>query len=113
MNQNWKDALTALRGEFKEPENSESTETNEENSKIPQVDPIKIVTDKKGRNGKTSTIIEGFTIPQEEVEDLARQLKQKLGVGGSIRPGEILVQGNHKESVAKFLIALKFKIKIL
>lgn len=109
----WKDALSAARNNF-EPANDENIIQNDSEpiEKSPaQKGPVTVVTDKKGRNGKTATIIEGLTIPQNEVEDLARKLKQKLGVGGSVREGEILVQGDHKESVKKFLTVLNFKVK--
>lgn len=112
MNIDWKDALSALRDNVapaSEDENEEKIETSE--SKVSQKSPLTIITDKKGRNGKIATIIEGFTIPQADVEDLARKLKQKLGVGGSVREGEILIQGNHKEKVTEFLKSLNFKTK--
>ena len=67
--------------------------------------------DRKGRNGKIATIIEGFIVSQQEVENIARELKQKLGVGGSVRQGEILIQGDHKNVVQKFLESKNFKIK--
>ena len=75
--EDWKDALSALRSGFNEPEETtnESTQTEKE---LTQKSPLTIVTDKKGRNGKIATIIEGFEIPQEEVEEIARKLKQKF-----------------------------------
>ena len=107
----WKEALSAARNNFdKASDTKETTEINIEND-IKQKGSLTVIVDKKGRNGKTATIIEGFTIPIEEVEQLARSLKQKLGVGGSVRDGEILIQGNYKDKVAKFLTNLNFKVK--
>lgn len=112
MNNDWKDALSALRGNFNEPAPEDSNIENNIQPLTPlQKTPLTVVTDRKGRNGKTATIIEGFTVPQAEVEDLARKLKQKLGVGGSVREGEILIQGDHKDAVKKFLASLNFKTK--
>lgn len=113
MDNNWKDILCGLRSSLEEPQNNSSDDKlneEEENVNI-QRQPLMVITDKKGRNGKIATIIEGFTISQDEVEDIARKLKQKLGVGGSVREGEILIQGDHKEKVKKFLSDLKFKTK--
>ena len=109
----WKDALSAARNNFEEAPEEENSHDNFEESekKSTQQNPLTVITDKKGRNGKIATIIEGFTISQEEVENVARTLKQKLGVGGSVRPGEILIQGNHKDTVVNFLKKLQFKIK--
>lgn len=112
MNENWKDALSSLRDKMPVPENEDKEIFIEEiKSKYLQPSPLSIVIDRKGRNGKTATIIEGFTIQQEEIEDIARKLKQSLGVGGSVREGEILIQGDHKEKVKQFLIKSGFKTK--
>lgn len=113
MNNDWKDALASLRSNLNEPVNEEHVTLNEENTEKTrlQKNPLTIVTDKKGRNGKIATIVEGFTIPQQEVEDIARKLKQKLGVGGSVRDGEILIQGDYKDKVKQILSLFNFKTK--
>lgn len=105
----WKDALSSIRGDLDEPK--EGNEIKEEEVKKTQKTPLTVVIDKKGRNGKTATIIEGFEIPFEEVEEIARLLKQKLGVGGSVRDGEILIQGDHRDKVKSLLQSMDFKIK--
>ena len=112
MNNDWKDALSALRGSLDEPkEDKREIFIEEAKSKYLQPTPLTVVTDRKGRNGKTATIIEGFTIQQEEVEDYARKLKQKLGVGGSVRDGEILIQGDYKEQIKNLLQQFGFRTK--
>lgn len=112
MNEDWKSALSSLRDSLDEPIGEEDTNDKPSKDEKPQQKtPLTVVTDKKGRNGKTATIIEGFTIQQTDVEDIARKLKQKLGVGGSVREGEILIQGDHKETIKKFLSSLNFKTK--
>ena len=115
MANDWKDALSSLRSSLDEGgvSNETSTENNEEKTENIQKAPLSIIVDKKGRNGKVATIIEGFTIEEKEVEEIARKLKQKLGVGGSVRSSEILIQGNHKDAVVKFLQSLQFKTKII
>lgn len=111
MEKDWKDALNALRGSLNSaPPDDEKIEPEETKNKF-QKQPLHIITDKKGRNGKIATIIEGFTIDRDEVENIARQLKQKLGVGGSVRDREILIQGDHKETIKKFLNSLHFNTK--
>ena len=112
MKTDWKDALSALKGNMDETTNSSEPEEKEiHEEEKGQISPLTIVTDKKGRNGKIATIIEGFTIKQSEVENIARQIKQKLGVGGSVREGEILIQGDHKQVITKLLQSLNFKTK--
>lgn len=112
-NDDWKDALSALRGSLDEPKENDKKEiiVEEAKPKYLQPTPLTIVTDRKGRNGKTATIIEGFTIQQEEVEEYARKLKQKLGVGGSVRDGEILIQGDYKEQAKNLLNQFGFRTK--
>lgn len=110
---NWKDTLNNLRNSL-EPAPEETHEQSPQNEEIvspKQVGALTVVTDKKGRNGKIATIVEGFTIDSKEVETIARNIKQKLGVGGSVRDNEILVQGDHKKAVTDFLIKLNFKVK--
>lgn len=110
MSQDWKDALSSLRNSLDEPTEEFIKETKEEeNGEKTQKNPIRIVVDKKGRNGKVATILEGFTIDQKEVEALAKQIKQKFGVGGSVREGEILIQGDYRDKVKKLLQDLNFK----
>lgn len=113
MKEDWKDALSALRANLNEPENEDNHQIamEEVKPKFLQNDPLYIVTDRKGRNGKTATIIEGFTIQKEEVEEIARKLKQKLGVGGSTRNNEILIQGDYKEIIRDLLHQFGFKTK--
>lgn len=109
MNPDWKDMLSSLRGTLDEP-NEPVEETPKE--EVPtQKNPLTVVTDRKGRNGKTATIVEGFTLPQQQVEELARRLKQKLGVGGSVREGEVLIQGDRKKEVVEFLKNEGYKVK--
>ena len=110
MSQDWKDALSSLRNSLDEPTEEFIKETKEEeNGEKTQKNPIRIVVDKKGRNGKVATILEGFTIDQKEVEALAKQIKQNFGVGGSVREGEILIQGDYRDKVKKLLQDLNFK----
>lgn len=62
-----------------------------------------VETDKKGRKGKTATIITGFEGSAEELMALEKLLKIKCGVGGSSRGGEILIQGDVKHKVLDIL----------
>ena len=68
-----------------------------------------IVLERKGRGGKQATIVTGFVADDEAIKQVASQLKRKLGVGGSARGGEILIQGDFRQRVAEELRALGFK----
>jgi len=69
-----------------------------------------IAFERKGRGGKQATIVTGFVVDDETLKEVASQLKRTLGVGGSARGGEILIQGDHRERVREVLAAMGFNI---
>lgn len=74
---------------------------------------LDIVLERKGRAGKSATIITGFTIGDDEIAALASKLKSRLGTGGSARGGEILIQGDRRQDVLQFLKSQGYKARII
>lgn len=68
---------------------------------------LTISMERKGRGGKTATIIAGFTSP-EEASETASALKKRLATGGSARDTEVLIQGDRRTDVRTALIALGY-----
>ena len=65
----------------------------------------------KGRAGKTVTLIRGFEGTVQELKVLAKLLKQAVGVGGSIKDGEIIIQGNYREQLIEILQKMGHRVK--
>ena len=57
---------------------------------------------------KPTTVIRGLEV-RKDVQSIARELKTKLGTGGTYKNGQIILQGDHLESVKNFLVAKGFK----
>lgn len=63
-----------------------------------------------GRGGKTVTVVTGFVgIGQPEKEDLAKRMRQACGCGGTVKEGEIEIQGDQREKIAAILAAAGFR----
>ena len=109
----WKDMLGALRGELDDPVDDLAPVEGEKpvSKKTPGQPPLIISMEKKGRGGKTATIIEGFLCDQAQLEKVAAEIKKKLGTGGSARGGEILIQGDRRKEVAELLRSMDYKVR--
>jgi len=73
---------------------------------VPADGVIRIRREVKGRGGKTATVSTGFQLDDAGLKQLAAELKRSCGTGGSVKDGEILIQGDHRGTV---LAALKKK----
>ena len=63
------------------------------------------------KGGKVATIVSNFTGTENDLEALGKQLKAKCGVGGTVKDGIILLQGEHRDKVMGFLGGLGYKTK--
>ena len=72
---------------------------------------VRVTRDRKGRGGKTVTVITGIPASDETLAALAQQLKRLCGSGGTIKDGTIEIQGDHCDKVMAKLTALEYKVK--
>ncbi len=71
--------------------------------------PLRLRMERAGRGGKTVTVISGFVGSKSQLETLARQLKQQLGTGGSVKEEEIVMQGDIRKKLLELLQRLGYK----
>ena len=67
--------------------------------------------EKKGRRGKTVTVIQNLQLSADDIKSLSKRLKQACGSGGTVKDGAIEIQGDHRDKVAAELGALGYKTK--
>ncbi|MEG3847352.1 translation initiation factor [Microcoleus sp. herbarium19] len=108
---NNRSAKRVVYSEFGNTDNSAALERG-----TPEVPPnqqtLKVEASRKGRGGKTVTVISGFQGKPETLADLAKQLKAQCGTGGTVKENDIEIQGEHKQKLLEILTKLGYKAKI-
>ena len=83
----------------------ESIEEDEAETLPKNQQKLRVFMEKKGRGGKTVSLIKGFVGTEDDLKELGKLLKTKCGVGGSVKNGEIIIQGDFKQRITDLLKA--------
>jgi translation initiation factor 1 len=84
--------------------NFKTEEKNEDESLPAHEQLLKVRLDTKHRGGKLVTLVEGFSVKEDDLEKLGKQLKFFCATGGSVKNGEIIIQGDNREKILQWLI---------
>ncbi len=76
-----------------------------------QKEPLICKFEKKGRNGKPVTIVEGWEGSEEDLKKISKKIKTTLGIGGSEKDGTIIIQGDNRDKIMNILKELGYKTK--
>lgn len=107
--EDWKDKLGALKGLYPADEQTDSEqlaadEPTDDSPTLPRKQQkLRLAMERAGRGGKTVTLIRGFVGTDEEINALCKLLKQRCGVGGTAKEGEIIIQGDHRNRLMELL----------
>ena len=86
------------------PDFAYETEEEQEEETLPKErQRLRVAIEKKNRGGKTVTVVKGFVGTETDLKDLGKLLKTKCGVGGAVKEGEILIQGEWRDRLVSLL----------
>lgn len=72
---------------------------------------VRVSRETKGRRGKAVTVVRGAPLDATGLDDLARELKQLCGTGGTVKDGAVEIQGDQRERVAAALEQRGWRVK--
>ena len=87
-----------------DPDFDFSTPEEEVEELPPELQPLRIRLERKGRKGKEVTLVSGFEGPEARLQELGKWLRSQCGTGGSVKEGDILLQGDQRDKALQLLL---------
>lgn len=103
-NNDWKSRLGVVFSTSPDFAYTTDDEEPEVETLAPERQNLRIRLERKGRGGKTASIVDGFVGSDDDLECLAKMLKSKLGTGGSAKDGIIIIQGDVRDRLVELLL---------
>lgn len=72
---------------------------------------LRVALDKRNRGGKQVTVVADFVGSVDDLETLGKTLKTKCGVGGSVKDGQIIIQGDFRDKIVALLTTMGYKAR--
>ncbi|MCY7369179.1 MAG: translation initiation factor [Chamaesiphon sp.] len=90
----------------------EEPDPDETSELPPNQHKLKIEVSRKGKGGKTVTIVSGFQVSLETLNSLTKILKNQCGAGGALKDNSIEIQGDHRQKLLEIVTKLGYKAKL-
>ena len=94
------------------PDFEYTSETTEEQETLaPGKQRLRVALDRRNRGGKQVTLVADFVGTNDDLKELCKLLKQKCGVGGTAKDGEIIIQGDFRDKIVQILTEAGYKAR--
>ena len=111
INTNKMDLENQLKNLFPDHVSENVSEEKDSNDQVIWLQDDPIICKYEKRKGKPITILEGYTGANKDFKILAKELKQKLSVGGSFKDNKIIIQGDYRDKIMQMLKDKGFAVK--
>lgn len=110
-NNDWKSRLGVVFSTNPDYGYNSPNETPHEETLPPSKQKLIVAIDRRNRGGKQVTLVKGFIGTEEDLIQLSKMIKTKCGTGGTVKDGEVIIQGDFRDKILSFLESEGYKAK--